>query len=97
MIKHKFIVDTDPEVLQEHKEYFTKLVSENPWLIPATISLEIIPVSLMIHGFWKNRQLKKQVQIEKERTKQFQLERHSGCRPNGKPRPLATHLHHNQY
>ncbi len=97
MIKHKFIVDTDPEVLQEHKEYFTKLVSENPWLIPATVSLEIIPVSLMIHGFWKNRQLKKQVKIEKERTKQFQLEHLPGYRPNGKPRPLADRLHHNQH
>lgn len=100
-MKHKFVMDTmDPAEFKEHRERFSTLIEKNPWLIPAVISLEIIPVTTMLHGFWKNRQLKKQLQIERERTKQLQLG--GGCHhghmgqgghchrhPGGKPQLLA--------
>ncbi|WP_204120649.1 MULTISPECIES: hypothetical protein [Levilactobacillus] len=103
MLKHKFTMDTmDPAEFKEHRERFSTLVSENPWLIPTVISLEIIPVTTMLHGFWKNRQLKKQLQIEREKTKQLQLGggcQHGHCHgdkgghchhhPGGKPQMLA--------
>lgn len=103
MLKHKFTMDTmDPAEFKEHRERFSTLISENPWLIPTVISLEIIPVTTMLHGFWKNRQLKKQLQIEREKTKQLQLGggcQHGHCHggkgghchhhPDGKPQMLA--------
>ncbi|WP_053083545.1 hypothetical protein [Levilactobacillus koreensis] len=89
MCTHKFMLDNEPEVFKEQREKFTNLVGDNPWLLPALVSLEIIPATVMIHGFWKNRQLKKQLQIEKEHTKQLMLEQHLPGQRNGKPTLLA--------
>lgn len=110
-MKHKFIMDTmDPAEFKEHRERFSTLIETNPWLIPAVISLEIIPATVMLHGFWKNRQLKKQLLIEREHTKQRQLGggncHHGHCgghggpkghchhHPGGKPQLLAGGPHH---
>lgn len=102
MMKRKFTMDTmDPAEFKEHRDRFSALIAKNPWLIPTVISLEIIPVTTMLHGFWKNRQLKKQLQIEREQTKQLQLGggcHHGKCcgkggkchhHPDGKPQMLA--------
>jgi len=94
MRTHKFMLDDEPEVFKEQREKFTTLVGDNPWLLPALVSLEIIPATVMIHGFWKNRQLKKQLQIEKEHTKQLMLEQPLPGRRNGKPTLLAGPHHH---
>ncbi|WP_203641522.1 transposase [Levilactobacillus andaensis] len=94
MCTHKFMLDDEPEVFKEQREKFTNLVGDNPWLLPALVSLEIIPATVMIHGFWKNRQLKKQLQIERERTKQLVLEHPLPGRRNGKPTLLAGPHHH---
>lgn len=109
MFKDKFAVpQVSAEEMKAHRDRFSALIAEYPWLIPATVSLEIIPVTVMIHGFWKNRQLKKQLLIEREHTKQRQL---GGCHHGhghgghchhggGKPQLLAGphhghgHQHH---
>lgn len=68
---------TPEELHQEIKAYHDDqmaLLQKNPWLIPATISLTVVPMAIAIHGFWKNRQLQKQLKIEREKTKQMALE-----------------------
>ncbi|AUI70792.1 transposase [Companilactobacillus alimentarius] len=62
------------EMREEMKKYDAegfKIIENNPWLIPATLAWLMIPTTICIHGFWKNRQLKKQLQIEREKTKQL--------------------------
>lgn len=73
---HKSMLDNEPEVFKEQREKFTNLVGENPWLLPVLASLQMVPAAIMIHGFWKNRQLKQQLLIEKEHTKQLRMKRH---------------------
>ncbi|WP_125568473.1 hypothetical protein [Companilactobacillus insicii] len=53
---------------KEDKEKFFSLISEKPWLIPSTVLLEMIPVSIVAYGFMKNRRLKKRLQIEHQKT-----------------------------
>ncbi|WP_057878245.1 hypothetical protein [Levilactobacillus paucivorans] len=99
MLKHKLITDV-AEPLATHHDDMKALVTENPWLIPATLFMEVLPATVIIHGYWKTRQLKKQLQIERERTKQLQLEQLNQLRPghhaDDRPRPLAHHrpFHH---
>ncbi|NLR09454.1 MULTISPECIES: hypothetical protein [Lactobacillaceae] len=93
MLKDKCLPAIANPINQEDIHRFTDLIDENPWLIPATVMLEIIPITVVAHGFWKNRQLKKQLQIERERTKQLQINRFRPSHHDGQPRPLAEHLH----
>lgn len=64
-----------PKVIHEdfvryNNESF-ELLQKNPWLIPATMAWVAIPAVVCMHGFWKNRQLKNQLKIEREKTKQM--------------------------
>lgn len=96
MLKHNCsTVATPPD--QTDARHLSELIDENPWLIPATVMLEIIPITVIAHGFWKNRQLKKQLQIERERTKQMQINRFRPGHHDGQPRPLADHPHHGPF
>ncbi|WP_233753019.1 hypothetical protein [Levilactobacillus brevis] len=96
MFKHKLMANDSPvPALKASREQFATLVQEHPWLIPATVALEVLPATATIHGYWKLRQLKKQLQIEKEHTKQRQLERFApNHRHDGRPQLLADHPHH---
>lgn len=60
--------------IKEHREFQNELLRKNPWLIPASIALTVVPMAISIHGFWKYRQLQKQLKIEREKTKQLALE-----------------------
>ena len=67
---------TPEKIHQDVKAYHEEemeLLKKNPWLIPATMALSLVPVALGIHGFWKNRQLHNQLKIECERTKQLAI------------------------
>ena len=58
---------TSEEIYQEMQKYNEKeleIIRKNPWIIPAAIC---------IRGFWKNRQLKTQLKIEREKTKRASL------------------------
>lgn len=55
-------------VTKEDKDRFFNLLHDEPWLIPSTMLLEIVPVSIISYGFWKNRKLKMQLKIEHEKT-----------------------------
>lgn len=67
-----------------------RTLHDYPWLIPISVALQALPAAVMIHGFWKNRQLKKELQIERERTKQLRLEQPATPPyPGGHPRPLS--------
>jgi len=90
MLKHKCL---PAPLAQEDVHRFADLIDEHPWLIPTTVMLEVIPITVMAHGFWKNRQLKKRLQIERERTKQMQINRFRPGQHDGKPHPLADHHH----
>jgi len=59
--------------MKQYNEEKLEIIRENPWIIPASIALTLIPAAVSIHGFWKNRLLKKQLKIERERTKQLAL------------------------
>lgn len=89
MTKPTSFTTLTPTALAAHGAAWRTLINDNPWLIPATVALEILPATAMIHGFWKNRQLKKQLQIERERTKQLRINQY---RP-GVPRPLSQLTH----
>ncbi|WP_334328313.1 hypothetical protein [Companilactobacillus sp. HBUAS59699] len=52
----------------EDKEKFFNLINEKPWLIPSTVLLEMIPVSIVAYGFMKNLRLKKKLKIEHQKT-----------------------------
>ena len=93
MLKHKCLTAVATPLDQDDVHRLADLIDENPWLIPATVMLEIIPITVVAHGFWKNRQLKKQLQIERERTKQLQINRFRPGHHDGQPRPLTEHLH----
>lgn len=64
MLKHHCA----PKPTAEDREKFFNLISEKPWLIPSTVLLEIIPISIVAYGFMKNRRLKKKLQIEHQKT-----------------------------
>ncbi|MFD1418153.1 hypothetical protein [Companilactobacillus keshanensis] len=59
----------------EDKANFFKLIRDEPWLVPTTVFFEMIPVSIMAYGFWKNRKLKTQLKIEHEKTIRSFIER----------------------
>lgn len=61
------------EDMMKYNDQSFSLLEKNPWLIPATLAWIAIPTTICIHGFWKNRQLKNQLKIEKEKTKQAKL------------------------
>ncbi|ASG79114.1 MULTISPECIES: hypothetical protein [Lactiplantibacillus] len=62
------------ENLHEHHTQVLQLFKQNPWLIPVTTALHIVPVAIGVHGFWKSRALSKQLKIEREKTKQLALQ-----------------------
>lgn len=80
-----------PEKLhQEMKAYndaSLEIVRKNPWLIPASIALTTVPLTISVYGFWKNRQLSKQLKIEREKTKQMALSK----APAKNHRPFKFH------
>lgn len=57
-----------PQVSEADMDRVLKLVNDKPWLIPSTVFLEMIPVSIVAYGFWKNRRLKTRLKIEHEKT-----------------------------
>jgi len=59
--------------MKKYNEDKLEIIRENPWLIPASIALTVLPMAISIRGFWKNRQLKKELKIEREKTKQLSL------------------------
>lgn len=61
------------EEIHKYDDESFKVIEKNPWLIPATLAWITIPTAICLHGFWKNRQLKKQLKIEREKTKQLTL------------------------
>ncbi|QMU08674.1 hypothetical protein [Levilactobacillus suantsaii] len=73
-------------IAAKHQANLRELVQDNPWLIPTTVALELVPATLLVYGFWKNRHLKKQLLIERERTQQLRLRQ---VRLGGKP----AHFH----
>ncbi|AVK64617.1 transposase [Lactobacillus sp. CBA3606] len=60
--------------LTKHREHVLTLVTKAPWLIPVTLTIEMLPFAISAHGFWKTRQLSKQLKIEREKTKQLALQ-----------------------
>ncbi|AVK62046.1 transposase [Lactobacillus sp. CBA3605] len=60
--------------LATHRERVFTLVNKAPWLIPVTLTIELLPFAISAHGFWKTRQLSKQLKIEREKTKQLALQ-----------------------
>jgi len=90
MLKRKSLATLTPACSPETRESWRALIQEHPWVIPATVALQVLPATVMVHGFWKTRQLKKQLQIEREKTKQLTLNQY---RP-GVPRPLKQLAHH---
>ncbi|MCH5462877.1 hypothetical protein HC026_07375 [Lactobacillus sp. LC28-10] len=71
-----------------------EFVKENPWLIPAGLAIQMIPLALLIHGHVKTNIYKKKLQIEREKTKQLELQLQSG-HPHG--RGHGHHRHHYQH
>jgi hypothetical protein len=59
--------------MQKRNEKELEIISKIPWLIPATVAWMAIPAAICIRGFWKNRQLKNQLKIEREKTKRATL------------------------
>lgn len=64
-----------------------EIIRKNPWLIPASIALTTAPLTISVYGFWKNRQLSKQLKIEREKTKQIALNK----APAKNHRPFKLH------
>ncbi|AKP02251.1 hypothetical protein [Companilactobacillus pabuli] len=67
---------TSEEIYQEMQKYNEKeleIIRKDPWIIPATVAWMAIPAAICIRGFWKNRQLKTQLKIEREKTKRASL------------------------
>ncbi|MFC6181143.1 transposase [Lactiplantibacillus daowaiensis] len=77
--------------ISKHHDQMYALLKDNPWLIPATLSMQVIPVALGVHGFWKNRQLSKQLKIERERTKQLALQQVENVTTKVKTATEQTH------
>ncbi|KRN02714.1 hypothetical protein FD13_GL001709 [Levilactobacillus senmaizukei DSM 21775 = NBRC 103853] len=97
MLGHRLPINPAAAISPEQRARLLTLIEENPWLIPATAALQVIPAAVLIHGYWKNRQLKKQLQIERERTKQLRLQADEPDDFAGHPRPLHLphpHFHH---
>jgi len=63
------------EDMKQYNEEKLEIIRKNPWLIPASIASTVIPVTVSIHGFWKNRELQKKLKIEREKTKQMALDK----------------------
>ncbi|KRK95165.1 hypothetical protein FD25_GL001546 [Levilactobacillus acidifarinae DSM 19394] len=75
-----------PTELAEKRQACYALVRDYPWLIPVTVAAGAFPAVVAAHGFWKTRQLKKQLQIEREKTKQLALRSaHPGKRSHLRP------------
>lgn len=68
-----------------------EFVKENPWLIPAGLAIQMIPLSLLIYGHVKTNIYKKKLQIEREKTKQLTLQLQTE-HPHG--RGHGHHRHH---
>ena len=56
------------------REKHLDFVKENPWIVPPVVALTTIPVAIAAVGFFHNRSLKKKLKIEREKTKQMELE-----------------------
>ncbi|KIP00664.1 Transposase [Levilactobacillus brevis] len=66
MFKHKLMAnDSTGQAFKASREQFATLVQEHPWLIPATVALEVLPATAMIHGYWKLRQLKNSFKLRR--------------------------------
>lgn len=77
----KRTINVDLKQLSKLAEEPVTLVRENPWLIPAALGVEIIPLSLMILGRTRNQIYRKKLQIEREKTKQLAMKlEHGHCR-----------------
>ncbi|MDT6979348.1 hypothetical protein [Levilactobacillus zymae] len=74
MLSHHCLTSLTPAELATERKAYQDLIREYPWLIPATVAVGALPAMIAAHGFWKTRQLKKQLQIEREKTKQLTLQ-----------------------
>jgi len=59
------------QAMAAHHAEINALIQKNPWLIPATLAWNILPIVVIGHGFWKTQQLRMQLKIEREKTKQL--------------------------
>ncbi|WP_203651974.1 hypothetical protein [Secundilactobacillus yichangensis] len=71
-----------------------EFVKENPWLIPAGLAIQMIPLALLIHGHVKTNIYKKKLQIEREKTKQLTLQLQTE-HPHGHGH--GHHRHHSRH
>lgn len=89
MLNRKSLATLMPVPSPEDRGALRELIHDNPWLVPSTMALQVLPLVVIAHGYWKTRQLKTQLQIEREKTKQLRINQY---RP-GVPQPLAHHSH----
>lgn len=69
-----------------------EFIKENPWLIPAGLAIQTVPLAMLIYGHVKKNIYKKKLQIEREKTKQLELQYQ-----NGHPHGYGHHRHHSQH
>lgn len=86
MAKKTLTVDFDQ--LSNFVDQREEFIKDNPWLIPAGIAIQVIPLALLIHGHMKTSIYKKKLQIEREKTKQLALQLQAKGR--------CKHHHHGQ-
>ena len=67
-----------------------EFVKENPWLIPAGLAIQMIPLALLIRGRVKTNIYKKKLQIEREKTKQLAMQLQNE-HPHGHGRHHSKH------
>jgi len=86
------------QAINQHHAEMNDLIQKNPWLIPATLALNIIPVAISAHGFWQARQLHLKLKIEREKTKQIAVEQVGAVKAKIKTEPAHHHcpafIHH---
>ncbi|APX72421.1 hypothetical protein M5C72_04655 [Companilactobacillus allii] len=71
MLEHHFA----PKVTEADKDRLVKLINDKPWIVPSTMLLEIIPVSIVAYGFFRNCRLRTKLKIEREKTMQAYMKR----------------------
>lgn len=85
-------ITVDLSDLQRIADKHTEIIKDNPWLIPAGLALELIPLALFIHGRAQNGIYRKKLQIEREKTRQLMLQSHGHCHHHYKHK--GGHGHH---
>ena len=87
MAKETVTVDF-AKLASQHAEF----LKENPWMIPVGLTVQMVPLALLIYGHVKTNIYKKKLQIEREKTKQLTLQLQ-----NGHPYSHGHHRHHSKH